>query len=119
VNQPMMNKELEKTIKELKSAKRKTGQPLWEALAKELDRPKRNRNDVNLSRINRHTAKGDIAAVPGKVLASGTLEHPVTIAAFDFSDLAKVKIKAAGGEVKTFSQLLVEGIDPSKVKLIK
>jgi len=119
VNQPLMNKELERTIKELKVATRKTGQPLWGAIAKELDRSKRNRNDVNLSRINRHTAEGEIAVVPGKVLASGALEHPITVAAFDFSDLAKTKIKAAGGEVKTLTQLLVEGVDLSKIKLIK
>ncbi len=119
VNQHMMNSELEKTIRELKTAKKKTGQPIWGALAEELDKPKRIRVDVNLSSINRLTKEGEIAAVPGKVLASGTLEHPVTVAAFSFSKEAKEKIKAAGGEVKTLSQLVAEGVEPSKVKLIK
>ena len=119
VNQHMMNSELEKTIRELKTAKKKTGQPIWGALAEELDKPKRIRVDVNLSRINRLTKEGEIAAVPGKVLASGALEHPVTIAAFSFSEEAKEKIKAAGGETKTLSQLVAEEVEPSKVKLIK
>ena len=119
VNQHMMNSELEKTIRELKTAKKKTGQPIWGALAEELDKPKRIRVDVNLSSINRLTKEDEIAAVPGKVLASGTLEHPVTVAAFSFSKEAKEKIKAAGGEVKTLSQLVAEGVEPSKVKLIK
>ena len=119
VNQHMMNSELEKTIRELKTAKKKTGQPIWGALAEELDKPKRIRVDVNLSRINRLTKEGEIAAVPGKVLSSGALEHPVTVAAFSFSDEAKEKIKAAGGKAKTLSQLVAEGVEPSKVKLIK
>jgi large subunit ribosomal protein L18e len=119
VNQAMMNKEIEKTIRELKTAKKRTGQPIWGALAEELDKPKRVRVDVNLSSINRLTKEGEIAAIPGKVLASGSLEHPVTVAAFSFSEEAKEKITAAGGEAKTLTQLAAEGVDPSKVKLIK
>jgi len=119
VNQPMMNKEIEKTIRALKAAKKKTGQPIWGALAEELDKPKRIRVDVNLSRINRLTKEGEVAAVPGKVLASGNLEHPVTVVAFSFSDIAKEKIIAAGGEAKTLAQFATEGVEPSKVKLIK
>lgn len=119
MNQALMNKELEKTIRELKTAKKKTGQPIWGALAEELDKPKRIRVDVNLSAINRLTKEGEVAAVPGKVLASGSLEHPVTVAAYSFSYLAKKKIKAAGGEAKTLTQLVSEGVEPSKVKLIK
>ena len=72
VNQHMMNSELEKTIRELKTAKKKTGQPIWGALAEELEKPKRIRVDVNLSSINRFTKEGEIAAVPGKVLATGS-----------------------------------------------
>ena len=119
MNQNMMNSELEKTIRELKTAKKKTGQPIWGALADELDKPKRIRVDVNLSSINRYTQEGDVAVIPGKVLATGRLEHPVTVAAFSFSDAAKEKIVAAGGEVKTLTQLASEGVEPSKVKLIK
>jgi large subunit ribosomal protein L18e len=119
VNQHMMNSELKKTIRELKTAKKKTGQPIWGALAEELEKPKRIRVDVNLSSINRFTKEGEIAAVPGKVLATGKLEHPVTVAAFSFSDAAKEKIEAAGGVVKSLAQLAGEGVEPSKVKLIK
>lgn len=119
MNQAMMNSELEKTIRELKTATKKTGQPIWGALADELDKPKRIRVAVNLSSVNRLTQEGEIAAVPGKVLATGKLEHAVTVAAFSFSDAAKEKIKAAGGEAKTLSQLAAEGAELAKVKLIK
>ncbi len=119
MNQAMMNSEIEKTIRELKTAAKKSGHPIWGALAEELDKPKRIRVSVNLSDVNRFTAEGDIAAVPGKVLATGKLEHPVTVAAFSFSDAAKAKIVAAGGEAKTLSQLVTEGAEPGKVKLVK
>ena len=119
MNQALMNSELEKTIRELKTAKKKTGHAIWGALAEELDKPKRIRVDVNLSAINRLTKEGDVAAIPGKVLASGSLEHPITVAAYSFSDTAKKKIKAAGGEAKTLTQLTKEGVEPSRIKLIK
>jgi len=115
----LKNPELEKTIKELKAATRKTGRPIWAALAGELDRSKRSRVSVNLSTIERHTEEGDVVAVPGKVLASGSLTHPVTVAAFDFSDAAKQKILLAKGEAKSLTQLLTEGVDASKVKILK
>ena len=119
MNQVLKNKEIEKTIRELKTAKKRTGQPIWGALAEELDKPKRIRVGVNLSAINRFTKEGEVAAVPGKVLASGRLEHAVIVAAFSFSELAREKIKMAGGETKTLIQLAAEGVEPSKVKLIK
>jgi large subunit ribosomal protein L18e len=115
----LRNLELLKTIKELKTAAKKTGKPIWAALAEELERSKRNRVAVNLSTIERHTGEGEIVAVPGKVLASGILTHPVTVAAFDFSGLAKQKILSSKGEVKSLTQLLTEGVDASKVKILK
>ena len=36
--------------------------------------------------------------VPGKVLATGDIEHSVTVAAFNFSSQAKSKILAKGGK---------------------
>jgi len=115
----LRNPELLKTIKELRTSARKTGKPIWAALAEELERSKRSRVSVNLSTIERHTDEGDIVAVPGKVLASGSLTHPVTVAAFDFSGLARQKILASKGESKSLTQLLTEGVDASKVKILK
>ncbi len=115
----MRNPELLKTIKELKTAAKRTGKPIWAALAEELEGSKRNRAAVNLSTIERNTREGEIVAVPGKVLASGSLTHPVTVAAFDFSGLARQKILSSKGEVKSLTQLLTEGVDASKVKILK
>ena len=115
----MMNKDLEKTIEDLKTAKRKTGHKVWGAVAEELDKPKRIRTSVNLSRINRETDEDQIAVIPGKVLASGSLKHRVIVAAFAFSETAAEKIEAAGGSAKLLSQLVNENPDVSKIKLLK
>ena len=118
-DQYMTNEELTKTIRELKKASKSKGQPIWAALAEELDKSKRSRVAVNLSRINRFSEEGDVIVVPGKVLASGKLEHSVTIAAFDFSESAKKKISQAKGVAKTYSELLSDNSELKNIKLIK
>jgi len=115
----MTNAELAMTIRRLRTASKKEGQAIWRALADELDRAKRRRNAVNLSKINRYTDDGDFVAIPGKVLGSGLLEHPVTVAAFSFSRNAREKIVLAGGRNMSLLELQAEGVDPSKVKILK
>jgi large subunit ribosomal protein L18e len=115
----MMNPLLKETIKTLKDASRKSGQNIWAAMAEGLDKPKRRRVSVNLSRINRHTQPGDIVAVPGKVLASGALDHPVTVAAYSFSDGARKKIIQTEGKAVSLTSLIEEQVEPSKIKILK
>ena len=114
----MMNPELKNTIKTLNAAS-KGGKKIWKTLAEELDKPKRRRVSVNLSKINRHTQNGDIVAIPGKVLASGFLKHTVIVAAFSFSEMAKEKIAASGPKAILLTNLLEEDIETSKIKIIK
>lgn len=115
----MMNQELKRTIRTLKTASKKNGRALWRRLAEELDKPKRRRIAMNLSRINRHTEAGDVVAVPGKVLASGSLTHPITIAAHSFSERAREKISFADGRAISLAELIDEGISPSKIRVLK
>jgi len=88
----------------MKSHKEKV--PLWRDLAKRLTKPASRRASVNVGLIARHTEKKDIIAVPGKVLGSGTLTHPLTVAAFEFSSQAKAKIVSAGGTCLSLSELM-------------
>jgi len=112
------NPDLEKAIRALRAESRKGG-AIWAALADDLDRSKRSRVAVNLSAIDRQSGAGDIVAVPGKVLGSGSLTHPVTVAAFSFSDAAREKITAAKGKAVLLTDLLTENIKPSQVKMVK
>ena len=115
----MKNQTLIDTIKTLEDASKESGAAIWKAIAKELDKPKRIRVAVNLSRIDRHTEEGAVVAVPGKVLAAGNLSKGVKIAAFNFSEGAVEKITAAKGEIMSLEALVASGIEPSQIKIMK
>jgi large subunit ribosomal protein L18e len=115
----LSNPILKKSIRSLRAASRKGGPAIWKALADELDKAKHRRVSVNLSRINRHSKTGDVVAVPGKVLGSGFLRHPVIVAAFSFSQAARRKIALIEGRTLSLTELLEEEIEPSKIKILK
>ncbi len=115
----MKNQTLIDTITALEKASEESGKAIWKALAADLDKAKRKRVAVNLSRIERHTAEGEVVAVPGKVLAAGDLSKPVKIAAFQFSEGALEKIKNAQAEAMSLTELLDSGIQPSQIRIMK
>ncbi len=115
----MKNQTLKDTIQALMKASDETGKAIWRALAEELDKPKRRRVAVNLSRIDRHAEEGEVVAVPGKVLAAGSLSKPLKVAAFQFSEGAMEKISLAKGEAMTLTELLDAGVEPSKIRIMK
>jgi large subunit ribosomal protein L18e len=57
--------------------------------------------------------------VPGKVLASGALDHGVTVASFEASAQAKAKIEAAKSKYITIQELMEKNPKGSKVKIIR
>ena len=109
---------LRKTIRILYKASREHNAPIWRAIAEELEKPRRRRRVVNISRINRYTREGDVVVVPGKVLGAGTIDHPVTVAAIAFSKTALEKIRAAGGKAIHILDLLEMNPRGSNVKII-
>ncbi|MBW9141329.1 MAG: 50S ribosomal protein L18e [Candidatus Aramenus sp.] len=106
---------LRKLIDELKSQKKN----IWRAVAEELDVPSRKRAYVNLYKINKYTKSGDVVIVPGKVLGVGSLDHPVTVAALDFSKQARAKIEKSGGKVMSLYKALQEVKEFKNVRLMK
>lgn len=115
----MKNRTLINTIESLKQASEEDGKAIWRALAEDLDKPKRSRVTVNLSQIDRHTEENDVVAVPGKVLAAGSLSKQLRIAAYDFSEGALDKIKQSKSDAMTLDELVESDIKPSQIKIIK
>jgi len=105
-------------IRRLKKAGRSGKAKIWRVAAEKLESPRRIRPEVTLGQINRHTSEGETVLVPGKVLATGTITHPVTVAAFKFSKSAVKKITAAGGKTITISKLLEENPSGKNVRLM-
>ncbi len=112
------NPQLRDTIHLLKEAARENNARIWNSLANDLSKARRRRISVNLSRINRHSNKEQILAVAGKVLGSGKLRHPVTVAAFAFSAIAKEKIERTKGKCLTFPELVKKNPKGSNVKIV-
>lgn len=112
------NPELIESIHFLKKQSRETQTDIWVDIAEKLAKPKRKRIGVNLSRINRYTKKHDTVAVPGKVLGAGEINHPVTVAAFAFSEMAEEKIKAAKGKCLSFSEIVKKNPKGSNIKIL-
>jgi large subunit ribosomal protein L18e len=87
-------------------------------VAVRLEKPTRAQPSVNVSRLERTLAQGETAVVPGKVLASGQLTKPVTVAAWGFSEGAKAKIAAAGGKALSIGELVQQNPAGAKVRII-
>lgn len=79
---------------------------LWKALAEELEKPRRKRREVNLSKLSRYGVEGRLIIVPGKVLGAGKVAKRLTVAALGFSQQAKRKIEEAGGKCVGIEDIL-------------
>jgi large subunit ribosomal protein L18e len=112
------NPEILQLIKFLKTQSREKDAAIWLDVAEKLSKPSRQRIAVNLSKINRYTEKNATVVVPGKVLASGVLDHAVTVAAFDASDKAKEKLAAAKSKYLSITELVEKNPQGSNVKII-
>ncbi len=112
------NPELIALIRDLKKQSRESQTKLWRNLAERLASSKRSRVAVNVSRLNRYTKEGETVAVPGKVLGAGKANHPMTIAAFAFSDIAQSKILNAKGNCLSIRDLMKKNPTGKNVKLM-
>jgi len=112
------NPQIMQLIEQLKTQSRTKDAALWREVAEKLSKPSRQRISVNLSRINRCTEKNATVVVPGKVLASGALNHAVTVAAFDASDKAKEKLAAAKAKYLTITELMEKNPEGSNVTIM-
>jgi len=113
------NPEIISLIRFLKKQGRETKANIWLDVAEHLSKPSRQRIAVNLSKINRNTKRADVIVVPGKVLGTGSLNHAVTIAAFDASGKAKEKLIAAKAKFLSIPELVQKNPKGSKIKIIR
>lgn len=89
------NPMLIKVIRELKRTSVKQKVNIWKRVAQDLEKPTRQRREVNLITLNKYTKPKETVIIPGKVLSDGELDHEVTVAAWKFSEGAKKKLKNA------------------------
>ena len=90
----------------------------WRRILEEAERSRRQRRVVNLYKLNRLTSSGDVVYVPGKVLGTGNIDHPITISAFSFSKKAYEKLMKSGCTVLTTREFAEKYSTGSGVKII-
>jgi large subunit ribosomal protein L18e len=112
------NPELVALIRDLKKQSQESQTELWRNLAERLSTSKRSRVAVNVSRLNRYTKDGETVVVPGKVLGAGKADHPLTVAAFAFSDVAKSKIQNVKGNCLSIKDLMKKNPAGKNVKIM-
>ncbi len=100
------NPNLIQLIKELKRFSYENNAPIWKDIAKRLEKPSGRWAEVNVDKIERIAKKNEMIIVPGKMLGTGIINKPVTVAAFRFSKDAEKKIQDAGGAVLSIIELV-------------
>lgn len=106
-------------IRLLKKQSRESNKAIWTTVAKFLAKTQPQRVTVNLSKINRYSQKGETLIVPGKVLGTGSLNHSVTIAAFESSEKAKEKIEKAKSKILSIQEIIKKNPMGQKIKIIR
>ena len=112
------NEHLKALIQELRKESSTQKNAIWKRIAKDLEKPTRQRRQVNISRINRNTKANEIVIVPGKVLGTGTLNHALVIAAWSFSQGAVKRIEQAKGKCLSIQDLLKQNPKGKDVRII-
>ncbi|MFQ5986652.1 MAG: 50S ribosomal protein L18e [Thermoplasmata archaeon] len=105
-------------IEDLQAAAREHEAPIWRDVARRLSRPRRVWAEVNLSRLERHAAEGEVLVVPGKLLGTGRLSKSLRISAVQASEAARARVEAAGGQVLDLRELVAENPRGSGVRIM-
>ncbi len=113
------NPELVQLIRFLRKQSNQQKAGIWHDVAEHLSKSRSARVAVNLSLLNRNTEKRDIVVVPGKILGTGTLNHPLTVAAFGVSATAEKKLKASKSKYLSISDLVEKNPTGANVKIIR
>lgn len=111
------NIELQSLIRDLKKLGSKENVSLWRRVAKDLERPTRIRRKVNLYKIDKVLRDKETAVVPGKVLSLGEYSKKNTVAAYQFSEMAKEKINKTGKAI-SIQQLIKENPKGKLVRIV-
>ena len=107
------------TIRFLKVKARENKAKIWSTTAEQLSAPRNRRAVLDLNHISRASKPAAVVLVPGKVLASGFIKHPVTVGAFQFSHEARSKIERAGGSCVGIKDFVAKYPKGSNVQILR
>lgn len=112
------NLQLIKILDILYKTNKQKNKDVYYAVAKELERSRKNQAKVNLLKINnlKNIKDSTIVVVPGKVLGYGDTNKKVVVYAYSFSKTAKEKLK---DKAKTLVDFCNDKISYKDIVIIK
>ena len=113
------NPRINSLARELYKLSEKEEKGIWKSIARTLEKPSGSWASINLSRLNKITKKDEIVIVPGKILGTGQLDHPLEIYAFNASDSARTGIRNAKGKFGTIEEIARKNAKVKGVRIIK
>jgi large subunit ribosomal protein L18e len=112
------NEMLISLIADLKKASYDNKAPIWKDIARRLEKPSSSWAEVNIRHITENSKANDVVLVPGKLLGSGELTEPVTVAAYSTSESAGKKVVESGGKSISIRELVKLHPKGTDVKII-
>jgi large subunit ribosomal protein L18e len=109
---------MKKLINDIREKGHKENIPFLIEVAKKLEKSRRKKPEVNLSKLNRVCKDNETVVVPGKVLSSGTLKKSLTVAAANFSMSAVEKIQKSGGKTISIKELIETNPKGTNVRIV-
>lgn len=108
-------------IRKLEKASVTQKNRLWKTVADQVAKPRRERVSINVQKLEKLSEKfgKKTLLVAGKVLAGGNMTKAVSVAAMEYSELGKQKIKTMKGNAWTLNELLESKIKPSDIVIVK
>ena len=109
---------LKKLIEDLRKKSFETNSKFLKDISDKLNKPRRQRIEVNLSHIERCAKKGETIIVPGVVMGFGELSKPLTVSAWKFTKPAKEKIEKSRGKAVSIEELVKNNPKGTKIRII-
>ncbi len=109
---------LKKLIENIRKKSFETNSKFLKDISDKLNKPRRQRVEVNLSKIDRYAKKGETIIVPGVVMGFGELTKPLTVSAWRFTGPAKEKIEKSKGKAISVEELIEKNPKGTKVRIM-
>ncbi|MBL7169604.1 MAG: 50S ribosomal protein L18e [Candidatus Aenigmarchaeota archaeon] len=109
---------LKKLIDDLRKKSFETNSKFLKDISEKLNKPRRQRVEVNLSKIDRYAKKGETVIIPGVVMGFGELTKPITISAWKFTGPSREKIEQLKGKAITIEELVAKNPKGTKVRIM-
>jgi len=91
----------------------------WLEVASILSGSKKNRRNVNLTKIDSVTKDGEKIIIPGKVLSQGEISKKIKITALGFSEKAREKLLNTKCEVSNIFDEIKKNPEAKGIRILK